>query len=91
MQEFLSDQGQEKEKDEQGETLQKARLVIFSDVDGTFLEPGVSKDVVKEALGKIGHNGIVVLNSSWSTDGLQRLQSEYGFSGPVIGENGGEI
>lgn len=76
---------------EQGEQLKEAGLAIFSDIDGTFLEPGVSPDVVKAAMAEMGTRGIVVLNSSRTADNMLRLQEEYDLRGPIVAENGGEI
>lgn len=76
---------------EQGEALSRSKILIYSDVDGTFKQPGYSENSVKASIKELGEKGIVILNSSWSTDGLRGLQKEYGLDGPVIGENGGEI
>lgn len=70
-----------------------ARMVIFSDLDGTLLDAATySFDGAAEALAALRHAGIpLVIVSSKTRAEIEPIQRRLGLAGPFVVENGGAV
>jgi mannosyl-3-phosphoglycerate phosphatase len=67
-------------------------VVIFSDLDGTLLDPAGPADPAIDAIGMLAHARIpLVFCSSRTRAEIQVLQHELGVHHPFIAENGGAL
>ena len=68
----------------------KKKLLVVTDLDGTFLDHRYNWDEAKPAVARLRELGLpLVLNSSKTVAEMEDLAMELGLQSPLVAENGG--
>ena len=68
----------------------KKKLLVVTDLDGTFLDHSYKWDEAKPAVARLRELGLpLVLNSSKPVAEMEDLAMELGLQSPLVAENGG--